>query len=89
MSVPSLYDAPPMNNFSRGRSFDDSDPYFGINKQTGKARGLPDTNVLKSIAADNVKASNVAKIKVVVCIFCFSSSCSTPNSSTKNLITFQ
>ncbi|XP_057772778.1 LOW QUALITY PROTEIN: kinesin-like protein KIN-13B [Salvia miltiorrhiza] len=65
MSVPSLYDAHPMNNFSRGRSFDDSDPYFGINKQT-KARGLPDTNVLKSIAADNVKASNVAKIKVVV-----------------------
>lgn len=72
MSVPSLYDAPPMNSFSRGRSFDDSDPYFGINKQTGKARGLPDnSSVLKSITADNVKASNVAKIKVVVCIFCF------------------
>ncbi|XP_042035635.1 kinesin-like protein KIN-13B isoform X2 [Salvia splendens] len=66
MSVPCLYDAPPVNNFSRGRSFDDSDPYFGINKQTSKARGLPDTSVLKSIAADNVKASNVAKIKVVV-----------------------
>lgn len=70
MSVP-MYDGPPMNNISRGRSFDDSDPYFGINKQTGKARVLPDSNVLKSIAADNVKASNVAKIKVVVCIFCF------------------
>ncbi|KAL1559082.1 Kinesin-like protein KIN-13B [Salvia divinorum] len=66
MSVPSMYDAPPINNFSRGRSFDDSDQYLGINKQTGKARGLPDTNVLKSITADNVKASNVAKIKVVV-----------------------
>ncbi|KAG6415774.1 hypothetical protein SASPL_123191 [Salvia splendens] len=66
MSVPSLYDAPPINNISRGRSFDDSDPYLGINKQTGKARGLPDTNVLKSITADNVKANNVAKIKVVV-----------------------
>ncbi|KAH6781406.1 ATP binding microtubule motor family protein [Perilla frutescens var. hirtella] len=67
MSVPGLYDGPSMNHFSRGRSFDDSDPYFGINKQqTGKARLLPDSNVLKSIAADNVKASNVAKIKVVV-----------------------
>ncbi|KAL1533208.1 Kinesin-like protein KIN-13B [Salvia divinorum] len=66
MSVPSLYEVPTMNNVSRGRSFDDSDPYFGINKLTSKARGLPDTNVLKSITADNVKASNVAKIKVVV-----------------------
>ncbi|KAH6758277.1 ATP binding microtubule motor family protein [Perilla frutescens var. frutescens] len=67
MSVPGLYDGLSMNHFSRGRSFDDSDPYFGINKQqTGKARLLPDSNVLKSIAADNVKASNVAKIKVVV-----------------------
>lgn len=67
MSVPGLYDGPSMNHFSRGRSFDDSDPYFGINKQqTGKARILPESNVLKSIAADNVKASNVAKIKVVV-----------------------
>ncbi|GFP99664.1 kinesin-13a [Phtheirospermum japonicum] len=66
MSVPGLYDAPSMNHFSRRRSFDDSDPYFGNNKPTGKARDLPETNVLKSLAADNVKASNVAKIKVVV-----------------------
>ncbi|KAL6537533.1 Kinesin-like protein KIN-13B [Orobanche minor] len=66
MSVPGLYDGPPMNQFSRRRSFDDSDPYFGNNKQTGKTRGLPESNVLKSLAADNVKASNVAKIKVVV-----------------------
>ncbi|KAG8379950.1 hypothetical protein BUALT_Bualt07G0142900 [Buddleja alternifolia] len=67
MSVPSIYDGPAINHFSRGRSFDDSDPsYFGNNKQAGKARGLPESNVLKSLAADNVKASNVAKIKVVV-----------------------
>ncbi|PIN05906.1 Kinesin-like protein [Handroanthus impetiginosus] len=64
--VPSLYDGPPMNHFSRGRSFDDSDPSFGNNKQAGRARGLPESNVLKSLAADNVKASSVAKIKVVV-----------------------
>ncbi|KAL6563256.1 Kinesin-like protein KIN-13B [Orobanche hederae] len=66
MSVSGLYDGPSMNQFSRRRSFDDSDPYFGNNKQTGKTRGLPESNVLKSLAADNVKASNVAKIKVVV-----------------------
>lgn len=70
MSVPGLYDGPPMNHFSRGRSFDDADPYFGNNKQTGKARNFPESNVQKSIAADNVKAGNVAKIKVVVCTFC-------------------
>ncbi|KAL6491701.1 Kinesin-like protein KIN-13B [Orobanche gracilis] len=66
MSVPGLYDGSPMNQFSRRRSFDDSDPYFDNNKQTGKTRGLPESNVLKSLAAVNVKASNVAKIKVVV-----------------------
>ncbi|KAK4428093.1 Kinesin-like protein KIN-13B [Sesamum alatum] len=66
MSVPGLYDGPSMNHFSRGRSFDDSDPYFGNNKQAGRSRGLPESNVLKSLAAENVKASNVAKIKVVV-----------------------
>ncbi|XP_022844935.1 kinesin-like protein KIN-13B isoform X2 [Olea europaea var. sylvestris] len=51
---------------SSGRSFDDSNPYFGNSKQTGKARGLQENNVMKSIATDNVRASNVAKIKVVV-----------------------
>lgn len=70
MSIPGLYDAPPMNHFSRGRSFDDSDPYFASNKQTDEPRGFPESNVLKSLAANNVKASNVAKIKVVVCTFC-------------------
>ncbi|KAL6568148.1 Kinesin-like protein KIN-13B [Orobanche hederae] len=66
VSVPSLYDGPSMNHFSQGRSFDDADPYFGNNKQAGRARGLPESSVLKSLVADNVKASNVAKIKVVV-----------------------
>ncbi|KAL8458239.1 hypothetical protein ACS0TY_035115 [Phlomoides rotata] len=66
MSVPGHYDGPSMNHFSRGRSFDDSDAYFVNNKQAGKARALPESNVLKSLAADNVRASNVAKIKVVV-----------------------
>lgn len=71
MPAPGLYDRPSENHFSRGRSFDDLDPFFGNNKQGGRTGALPDGNVLKSIAADNVKASNVAKIKVVVCAFCF------------------
>ncbi|KZV26092.1 kinesin-13A [Dorcoceras hygrometricum] len=66
MPVPSLYDVPSMNHISRGRSFDDADAYFGNNKQAGKTRSFQESNVLKSLAADNVKASNVAKIKVVV-----------------------
>ncbi|KAL6559883.1 Kinesin-like protein KIN-13B [Orobanche gracilis] len=68
VSFPSLYDGPSMNHFSRGRSFDDADPdpYFGNNKQAGRARGLPESNVLKDLVADHVKAINVAKIKVVV-----------------------
>ncbi|XP_076887932.1 kinesin-like protein KIN-13B isoform X2 [Bidens hawaiensis] len=49
-----------------GRSFDDAETYFGNNKQASKARGLPDNNVLKSFAPEKEKASNVAKIKVVV-----------------------
>ncbi|KAG6428972.1 hypothetical protein SASPL_107011 [Salvia splendens] len=64
--APGLYDGPSINHFPRGRSFDDLDTFFGNNKQGGRTGALPDGNVLKSIAADNVKASNVAKIKVVV-----------------------
>ncbi|XP_051119042.1 kinesin-like protein KIN-13B [Andrographis paniculata] len=66
MPVPGLYDGPALNRLPRGRSFDDSDAYFGNNKQTGKIRGLAESNVMKSLAVDNAKASNVAKIKVVV-----------------------
>ncbi|EPS59111.1 hypothetical protein M569_15698, partial [Genlisea aurea] len=54
------------NHHQRRRSYDDSDPFLGINKQPGRVRGLPETNDLKILAADNMKASNVAKIKVVV-----------------------
>lgn len=71
MSVPGLYDGPSNNHFPRVRSFDDSEPYFGNKKPSGRSSVLPESNVMKSIAADNVKASNVAKIKVVVCAFHF------------------
>lgn len=66
MPVPGLYDVPSMNHISRGRSFDDADAYFGNIKQAGKTRGWQESNILKNLPADNGKASNVAKIKVVV-----------------------
>lgn len=67
MPVSGLYDVTSMYQPVRGRSFDDSEPF----KQTGRARGLPENNLLKSFAADKEKASSVAKIKVVVCYYCF------------------
>lgn len=70
MSVPGLYDAPSPYRSVRGRSFDDSETYLANNKQTGRVRAAaPESNILKSFAADKDKASNVAKIKVVVCFF--------------------
>lgn len=65
MQVTGLYDGASLYYPSRGRSFDDSEPYIS-NKQTERAR-VPETNLLKSFAADKEKASSVAKIKVVVC----------------------
>ncbi|KAF4372473.1 hypothetical protein F8388_027146 [Cannabis sativa] len=64
MPVSGLYDGNSLYPPVRGRSFDDSEPY--LTKQTGRARGLPENNLLKSIAVDKEKASAVAKIKVVV-----------------------
>ncbi|XP_015867198.3 kinesin-like protein KIN-13B [Ziziphus jujuba] len=66
MPVSSLYDGTSLYQPVRGRSFDDSEPYISNNKQTGRARGLPENNLLKSFATDKEKASSVAKIKVVV-----------------------
>nr|KJB13166.1 hypothetical protein B456_002G059900 [Gossypium raimondii] len=65
MQIPNLYDAP-LYNHVRGRSLDDSEPYISNNKQTGKARGVPENSLLKSFAADREKVNSVAKIKVVV-----------------------
>ncbi|XP_062089346.1 kinesin-like protein KIN-13B [Humulus lupulus] len=64
MPVSGLYDGNSLYHPVRGRSFDDSEPY--LTKQTGRARGLPENNLLKSLAVDKEKASAVAKIKVVV-----------------------
>ncbi|PQM35184.1 kinesin-like protein KIN-13B isoform X2 [Prunus yedoensis var. nudiflora] len=64
MQVTGLYDGASLYYPSRGRSFDDSEPYIS-SKQTERAR-VPDNNLLKSFAADKEKASSVAKIKVVV-----------------------
>ncbi|KAL3610622.1 hypothetical protein D5086_001642 [Populus alba] len=66
LQVPGLYDGSSLFHPVRGRSFDDSYPYISNNKQTGRAPGLPDNNLLKSFVADKEKTSSVAKIKVVV-----------------------
>nr|XP_011458766.1 PREDICTED: kinesin-13A-like [Fragaria vesca subsp. vesca] len=50
----------------RGKSFDDSEPFVSSNKVTGRSRGLPENNLLKSVSVDKERANNVAKIKVVV-----------------------
>ncbi|GLT69315.1 hypothetical protein SLA2020_414740 [Shorea laevis] len=66
MPVSGLFDGAPMYHPVHGRSFDDSEPYISNNKQTGRTRGLPESNLLKSFAVDKEKSSSVAKIKVVV-----------------------
>ncbi|KAF8393361.1 hypothetical protein HHK36_021604 [Tetracentron sinense] len=65
MQVPGLYDSSSLYPSVRGRSLDDSEPYLS-GKQTSRARGWPDNNLLKSFSADKEKSSSVAKIKVVV-----------------------
>ncbi|XWS20305.1 hypothetical protein CRYUN_Cryun31cG0089100 [Craigia yunnanensis] len=66
MLVPNLYDGPSLYNPVRDRSFDDSEPYISNNKQTGRARGVPENSLLTSFAADKEKVNSVARIKVVV-----------------------
>lgn len=66
MPAPAMVDAP-MFRSSRGQSFDDSEPFYGAGKPSNRARGLPENNTLKPFVPDKEKASNVAKIKVVVC----------------------
>ena len=51
-----------------GKSFDDAEPFVSTNKLTGRSRGLPESNLVKSVVVDKERANNVAKIKVVVCI---------------------
>ncbi|CAH9122819.1 unnamed protein product [Cuscuta epithymum] len=58
--------APSMHHYARGKISEDSEAYIANYKQIGKVRGLNDSNVTKSFASDKERASNVAKIKVVV-----------------------
>ncbi|XP_051136037.1 kinesin-like protein KIN-13B isoform X2 [Andrographis paniculata] len=58
----SIYNGPSLNNLPRGRSFNDSEQFYGNNKASARA---PDSDVLKNLV-EGAKASNVAKIKVVV-----------------------
>ncbi|KAI7987741.1 Kinesin-like protein KIN-13B [Camellia lanceoleosa] len=61
-----LPEVPGLYNGSSLKSFDDSEPYITNNKLTNGARGVPENNLLRSFCADKEKATNVAKIKVVV-----------------------
>lgn len=62
-----MVDAPAMYRSSHGQSSDKSEPYYGASKLNIKDRGFPENNAFKSFVPDKEKASNVAKIKVVVC----------------------
>ncbi|XP_068647762.1 kinesin-like protein KIN-13B [Aristolochia californica] len=66
MPVPGLYEGTFNHHLIRDRSFDDLDPGVSTVRQTGKPRGLPENNLLKSFSADREKTGSVAKIKVVV-----------------------
>ncbi|XP_022889665.1 kinesin-like protein KIN-13B isoform X1 [Olea europaea var. sylvestris] len=55
-----------MHHFAQGKSFDDFEPYLGNSKHASRTPVTLENNVSKSLAADNVKASNAAKIKVEV-----------------------
>ncbi|GKE18344.1 hypothetical protein Tco_1425921 [Tanacetum coccineum] len=68
MTITSSHYGVPVYSNAQGRSFDDAKPYFGNSKQTSKARGFPDNNLMKSFAPKKEKASSIAKIKVVVCV---------------------
>ncbi|KAL8122971.1 hypothetical protein AgCh_011088 [Apium graveolens] len=65
MPTPAMVDAPVYHS-SRGRSFDDSEPYYGASKPSSRARGVPENSTFKPFIPEKEKASNVAKIKVVV-----------------------
>ena len=69
MQVPGLYNGSSLSHVVRGTSFNDSELYITTNKMGTGARGVPENNLLRSFSADKEKATNVAKIKVVVCPF--------------------
>ncbi|CAM8983910.1 hypothetical protein QQ045_001030 [Rhodiola kirilowii] len=66
MSAPSLFEKTAFQHHTRGKSYDDFEPYSSAEKLVNKARGPSENNLIKSFAADKEKANNVAKIKVVV-----------------------
>lgn len=68
--MPAMVDAPTIYQSSRGQRCDDSGSYYGGSKLNSKARGLQENSALKPFVPDKEKASNVAKIKVVVCLGC-------------------
>ncbi|XVE98181.1 hypothetical protein REPUB_Repub03eG0083700 [Reevesia pubescens] len=66
LQVPNLYEGYGLQKPVRGKSFDDSEPYLSTNKLSNRPRGMAENYLLKSISVDKERATNVAKIKVVV-----------------------
>ncbi|KAI3858237.1 hypothetical protein MKX03_001038 [Papaver bracteatum] len=60
------YDGSSFYQSGRDRSYEDTEPYIQGNKQTSRARGAPENNLMKSFTVEKEKNSSVAKIKVVV-----------------------
>jgi hypothetical protein len=54
-------------SYNQGRSVNDLDPSFNLNKQMAKPDTLPENGSFKPFPGDKDKLSSVAKIKVVVC----------------------
>ncbi|KAI3992505.1 hypothetical protein MKX01_022596, partial [Papaver californicum] len=62
---PGEYDGSSFYQSGRDRSYEDTEPYIPTYKQTSRARGMPENNLMKSFSVDKEKNSSVAKIKVV------------------------
>lgn len=58
------------NQSARGKSFDNSEQFAPGSKLTGRLQGFHENSLLKSFSADKERANNVARIKVVVSVFC-------------------
>ncbi|XP_052182537.1 kinesin-like protein KIN-13B isoform X2 [Diospyros lotus] len=64
--LPGLYNGSSVNHHVHGKSFDDSEPYITTSKVINGGCGVPENSLLKGLFTDKEKATNVAKIKVVV-----------------------
>jgi hypothetical protein len=62
-----FYDGTYPSSYNQGRSVNDLDPSFNLNKQMAKPDTSPENGSFNPFPGDTEKLSSVAKIKVVVC----------------------